>query len=871
MEKPKNNGLTSAEVELSRKKHGANIMTKRRGKSLFISFLENLGDPVIRVLLISLVVNLIFTLRNIDWFETGGVVLAILVATTVSTLSERSSRDAFEKLSRAEKRLARVKRDGEVISIDSEEIVVGDLVLLSAGESVPADGILISGALALDQSALTGESKEMQKRPDAKASQNLAPDSSQSCLKGCLVSSGEGEMLVIHVGDASYLGGIVNDLQSDTRESPLKLRLSKLAKQISTIGYGAAVLIALLSLASSVLTDSGFVKEVVLSRICDVKYMAGEILRSITLGLTVVIMAVPEGLPMMIAVVLSSNVRRMLSDNVLVRKQTGIEAAGSLNLLFTDKTGTLTKGKMSVEGFILPNGECVDSIYELKNSHPSVFASFCANAVYNSLSRASRTEMVGGNATERALLDAAKKHIKPDFALVKDKLPFDSEKKYSSALVGKTLYFKGAPEILLPFSSGENFNKFAMEGAISRFQSEGKRVILMCESMGALSCSIPLERQSLQPVCAVIIGDPPRREAFSSVEALKQAGVGVVMITGDGLLTAQSIAKRVGIVNSSRNICLTHKELESMSDGEIADLLPKLAVLARALPSDKTRLVRIAQSKELVVGMTGDGINDAPSLKLSDVGFAMGSGSDVSREAGDVVILDDNLASVVKAVLYGRNIFKSIRKFLVFQLTVNFSSALVCMIAPLFGFDTPITVSQMLWVNMIMDTLGGLAFSGEAPRKRIMKERPKRRDEPIVNKYMIHQILVSGSFSALVSILFLKSPVFTSHFRQSENNIVLLSAFFGLFIFLGVMQFINSRTDRLNPFVGISKNPAFVLIMILISVIQLSFIYLGGSLLRATPLTPHELAFTMLCASLAVPFELIRKCIWRLSGHNEGF
>ena len=846
-------------------------MTKRKGKSLFISFLENLGDPVIRVLLISLAVNLIFTFQNIDWFETGGVVLAILVATTVSTLSERSSRDAFEKLSKAEKRLARVKRDGEVISIDSEEIVVGDLVLLSAGESVCADGILISGALSLDQSALTGESKEIPKRPDAKANEDLSPDSQSSCLKGCLVSSGEGEMLVLRVGDSSHLGGIVSDLQSDTRESPLKLRLSKLAKQISALGYGAAILIALLSLASSVLSDSGFVREVIISRICDFKYMAGEILRSITIGLTVVIMAVPEGLPMMIAVVLSSNVRRMLSDNVLVRKQTGIEAAGSLNLLFTDKTGTLTRGKMSVESFILSSGECVGSIAELKKSQPSVFTSFCANAVYNSISRVSRTDTVGGNATERALLDAAKRHFKPDYTLIKDKLPFDSEKKYSSALVGKTLYVKGAPEILLPLSSGENFNRFAMEGAISRFQSEGKRVILMCEGFGGSTCSNPLSDQSLRPVCAVVIGDPPRREAFSSVEALKRAGVGVVMITGDGLLTAQSIAKKVGILNASRNVCLTHTELEAMSDGEVADILQKLAVLARALPSDKTRLVRIAQSKELVVGMTGDGINDAPSLKLSDVGFAMGSGSDISKEAGDVVILDDNLASIVKAVLYGRNIFKSIRKFLVFQLTVNFSSALVCMIAPLFGFDTPITVSQMLWVNMIMDTLGGLAFSGEAPQKRIMKERPKRRYDPIVNKYMIHQILVSGSFSAFVSMLFLKSPIFTSHFRESKDNIVLLSAFFGLFIFLGVMQCINSRTDRLNLFVGISQNPAFVLIMALISVIQLSFIYLGGSLLRATPLTPHELGFTILCASLAVPFELLRKSIWRLSGHTEGF
>jgi magnesium-transporting ATPase (P-type) len=308
-----------------------------------------------------------------------------------------------------------------------------------------------------------------------------------------------------------------------------------------------------------------------------------------------------------------------------------------------------------------------------------------------------------------------------------------------------------------------------------------------------------------------------------------------------------------------------------MSDAQLSKILPHLALVARALPQDKSRLVRVSQSKEMVVGMTGDGINDAPALRLSDVGFAMGNGSDVAKEAGDVIILDNNLASIVKAVLYGRNIFKSIRKFLVFQLTMNFSSALVCMIAPFFGFETPITVSQMLWVNMIMDTLGGLAFAGEAAHKRIMKERPKRRDEPILNKYMMHQILISGGFSALFSIAFLKLPFFTAHFRTSEDNLPLLSAFFGLFIFLGVMQCINSRTDRLNLFNGISQNPTFIMIMLLILAIQISFIYFGGVALRATPLTKQELLFTFACASIAIPVELLRKITWRLSGHTNGF
>lgn len=853
-------GLTSEQAERSQIEHGSNRMTRKKSKSFFRSFAENLGDPVIRVLIISLIVNIVFTIHNIDWFETGGILIAIILATTISTVSEHTSRAAFEKLNANEKSFAKVKRNGDIISLASDEIVAGDIILLSAGDKVCADGVLVFGSISLDQSTLTGESKESAKIP-IKCTKNtytdeLSPTSKHSCLRGSLVSSGEGEMLVLRVGDNSFLGGIVQELQSETRKSPLKIRLSKLARQISLIGYGAAILIALLSLFSSLFIESDFVREVIMSKLTDPKFMVGELLHSITLGLTVVIMAVPEGLPMMIAVVLSSNVKRMLNDMVLVRKSTGIEAAGSMNLLFTDKTGTLTKGRMSVESFILPNGRVIKGINELKLCEPDIFNSFCENAAYNSSAKTSKTKILGGNATERALLEAVKKYIKPNYTRVYDKIPFDSKTKYSSARFENKLFLKGAPEILIPKVNDECFDFYAVEYSISKAQSEGKRVIVM------------LENEKF--VCATVLSDPVRKEARQSVEALQKAGIDVVMITGDGILTAKSIAKDTNIINSKRDLCLEHNDIEKMTDKQLSDILPRLALLARALPQDKSRLVRLSQSQEKVVGMTGDGINDAPALRLSDVGFAMGDGSDVAKEAGDVVILDNNLASIVKAVFYGRNIFKSIRKFLVFQLTMNFSSALVCMLAPFFGFETPITVSQMLWVNMIMDTLGGLAFAGEAPQKRIMKERPKRRDEPILNSYMAHQIFISGGFSAIFSILFLKLPFFASHLRSTENNIVLLSAFFGLFVFLSVMQCINSRTDRLNLLNGITKNPTFILIMLLILAIQVSFIYFGGAVLRTTPLSINELLFTFACASLAIPVELLRKILWRFSGHTEG-
>lgn len=888
-------GLNDGQVERSHLKYGKNEMTRKRKRTLPEEFLSNLGDPIIRVLLISLAVNVLFTFGNIDWLEVGGIVLAIILATGISTLSEHSSREAFEKLnSSASRSTVRVRRNGKTVEISVSEVAVGDIVLVSSGEKIAADGVLLSGEVSLDQSALTGESREARKEPaqseiikrllDAVTADEsergrgelsalcsdgelLSPSSASSCLKGAAVSGGEGEMLVLRVGDESFLGSVVSELQGEVRDSPLKERLSRLAKQISALGYGAAVIIALLTLFSSFVIESDFSREVIMSKLTDPKFVASELLHALTLGLTVVIMAVPEGLPMMIAVVLSSNVKKMLADMVLVRKSAGIEAAGSMNILFTDKTGTLTQGRMSVEEIILPGGERVRSAHELKRLHPDVFASLSENAVCNSSAEYSRRGPLGGNATERALLKFVRGKRERDSGSVVRRLAFDSKNKYSLAVLDGATYLKGAPDVLLPFSA-DGSATYALECEIARAQSEGKRVIVACEGIKKPeSTEIP----PLAVTCAVVLSDAIKREAAGSVQALCEAGVGVVMITGDGLLTARSVGCSVGIVNQRRDLCIEHSELEKMSGSEVVSILPRLAVLARALPSDKSRLVRLSQSRGLVVGMTGDGINDAPALRAADVGFAMGDGDEIAKDAGSVVILDNNLSSIVKAVLYGRNIFKSIRKFLVFQLTMNFSSALVCMIGPLVGVESPITVTQMLWVNMIMDTLGGIAFAGEAPVKRALREKPKRRDEPILNAYMTHQIIVSGSFSVLLSVLFLKSPLFVSHFRGGECSQTHLSAFFALFIFLGVMQCVNSRTDRLNLFSGMRKNMAFVLVMCLITVIQLSFVYFGGSALRAAPLEIDELVFTVACAASAIPFEFGRKIIWRVSGHATGF
>ena len=874
-------GLDADEVVRSREMHGSNVLRPRKSKSFARRFFENLGDPVIRILLVALVVDLVFVFKGGDIFETVGIAISVFLASFISALSEHGGENAFRRLScECDVGEYRVRRGGRTERVSINDIVVGDVVLLSAGEKVPADGNIVSGRMRVDQSAITGESKEIEKSP-ANAG-DRSPSSRGVLLRGCPVVSGEGEMVVFAVGDDSFLGKISIEVQSDTRESPLKLRLTKLAKQISRLGYLAAALVAITFLFNCFVIDSGFSAELILIKLKNVPYLLENLLHAFMLGLTVIVVAVPEGLPMMIAVVLSSNIRRMVKDNVLVRKPVGIEAAGSMNILFTDKTGTLTEGRMSVCGMLLPDGYLATDVHSLMRRDRISGEVYVDSCRLNNGAQEVGNEVVGGNSTDRALLKSVLPFCHGERACVLRRLPFDSAIKYSSVTVrlkGKELSFvKGAPEKLLPhvvsYLSGGAELPFDMElrrqfeRKIGELCEDGKRVLLVCTSNEiATARAVP----ELCVVCAVALGDPLRLTARRSVKELKDAGIGVVMITGDGKATATAIALGCGIIGGERTVVLDGAELERMSDGKICEVLPRLAVVSRALPTDKSRLVRIAQSRELVVGMTGDGVNDAPALKLADVGFAMGSGTDVSKDAGDIIVLDNNLASIVKAVLYGRNIFKSIRKFITLQLTMNLCAVGISMIGPFIGIDAPVTVVQMLWINIIMDTLGGLAFAGEAPSPLCMKEPPKRRDEPILNRYMVDQIVLLGGSTVALFLFFLRSPAVSEHFRYAHDGIYLLTAFFALFIFTSVFNCFNCRCDRLKMLSGISKNPVFIIIMLMIAAVQIAFIYLGGSVLRTVPLTASELGFTMLMSLSVFPIELVRRLLWRLRGKKNGF
>ncbi len=920
-------GLSEEAAELSRRKYGTNSLRTRKSRGFISRFLKNLGDPVIKVLLGALAANIIFTIGHTDWIETLGIALSVITATTVSTISEYGGEAAFKRLAaEAGHGCCRVRRAGQVRELPISDIVVGDVVLLGAGEAIPADGYIISGQIGVDQSAMTGETREAEKTalrrlPNAGISTDRhtysgemydaigecakrgSPLPSDPCgaLRGCLVISGEAEMLVSAVGDLTSLGGISGELQEETRESPLKLRLSHLASQISRLGYAAAAIVAAAFLFNAFVIDSGYIGSIIIMKLRDASYLIEKLLSALTLGLTVVVVAVPEGLPMMIAVVLSANIRRMVNKGVLVRKPVGIEAAGSMNILFTDKTGTLTEGHMTVGDVILGNGRRLASPDELRQISGALWREYRTSAYLNTASAPGsdytlgekkrsngKCSMVpiGGNAADRAImasvleLELSNADIIADLPICLRRLPFDSKRKYSACRCsadGGKIYIKGAPEVLLPRACGyidehgyacrADLRRFA--SAISAARRGGGRILLIATGTGSYGGDmIPRE---LYIIAAVELRDRLRPTAEDTVGELRRAGIKVVMITGDSAETAEVIARSCGILGRGIDKVISSDELAEMSDDDVGAILPRLGVVARAVPSDKSRLVRIAQKLGLVVGMTGDGINDAPALRRADIGFAMGSGTDVARDASDIVLLRDDLSSVASAVLYGRNIFKSIRKFITLQLTMNLCAVGVSMIGPFVGIDAPVTVVQMLWINIIMDTLGGLAFAGEGALPSCMREPPKRRDEPILNRYMINQIAVLGIFTVALSLAFLKLPFFTCRFRYAADDKYLLTAFFAFFIFAGVFNCFNARTDRLNILANIKKNPAFIGIMSAVLIIQIAFVYLGGEVLRTVPLTAAELACAMLSSLAVFPIELVRKLFWRLRKNGGGY
>lgn len=855
------NGLKEDEVKESRKRYGSNSINEKNKNTFFNLFIETLGDPIIKILLIALAIKTIFLFRDFDYFETMGIVLAVLVASLISAISEYGSNKAFQRMQEESSRInVLVKRDGKTKEITIDEIVKNDILILAPGNKVPADGILIKGKLSVDESSLNGETKEVYKEYIDNIS--LATEKNR-VYRGTTIYDGEALILVTKIGMDTLYGKMAKVLTEEEDASPLKLRLTNLAKVISRIGYIAAILIAVAYLFSKVFIINNFNLTIIRETITLNKFFS-LILEALTLAVSVLVMSVPEGLPMMITLVLSTNSKKMLKDNVLVRKMVGIETAGSLNILFTDKTGTLTKGKMEVSSIIDGNLNEYNDLYYTPDKLKTLISD---SLLYNNESELEESsgKVVGGNLTDKALLSFVQRK-KDNSVLIKDRILFNSKNKFAVTIIEKNnekiKLIKGAPDIVIKNSTHyidkdgkrRTLDKDKILNYVNSKADSGLRAIALAISQSIYPTD-SIRRNILLGV--IFLKDDIRPEAKDGVSLIKSAGINIVMVTGDSKETATSIAKEIGIITSNNDIVLSSSDLEKLSDNELKKIIPNLKVVSRALPEDKKRLVMLSKELGLVTGMTGDGVNDSIALKKADVSFAMGSGTEVSKEASDIVIIDDNILSISRAILYGRTTFKNIRKFIIFQLTVNISAIMLALIGPFIGVPSPITVLQMLWINMVMDTLAGLAFSYEVPRIEYMKEPPKKKEENIINKYMFNEIIATSMYTLIISLLFLKLP-FIKYIVYSDH---LMTAFFSLFIFIAVFNSFNARTHRLNILAHLKENKVFILIIIFIIIVQIIIIYSGITLFQTKPLYIKELIFILILSLSIIPFDFLRKYI----------
>ncbi len=881
-------GLTDAQVQEAKAKFGDNSITEQAREGFWEKLKGNFDDPIIKILIFALCLNVFFAfMGKAEWYESVGIAIAVLLATFVSTFSEYKNESAFQKL-QGEASLIKCKvyRNGVVTEIPINDITMGDCVLLQTGDKIPADGVIIDGSIQVDQSILNGEAKEESKTPapnetaDSEAAESSDFLNPHKVFRAAVVAGGSAVMRTVTLGDNTVYGKIAGELQVDEdRDTPLKLKLGDLADQISKFGYIGGVAIAVAFMFERIFIQHGFDWAQVTAYCSDWMNLLNSLVEAVMLAVIIIVMAVPEGLPLMIAIVSAQNMGKMLKDNVLVRKISGIETAGSLNLLFSDKTGTITKGQLEVVTFLDGTATFTDTFDKLSKKIQSLIS---LSVRFNSGAVITGDKIVGGNMTDRALLGfVIGKDTAPNVT-VGDTVPFDSAKKYSMAKVSgdyNLWLIKGAPERLLDkcsyyYDSNGQRQKLnstaAINAKIDELANRAIRTLALVTYDGDVTDgNIP--DSGLTFVGVTGIRDDVRPDAIKAIEQVHSAGVQVVMITGDRKETAQAIAKEAGLIEIDDAIVITSAELNAMSDEEVKQKLPKLRVIARALPTDKSRLVRLAQELNLVVGMTGDGVNDSPALKKADVGFAMGGGTEVAKEASEIVILDDNFKSIGRAILYGRTIYNNIRKFLIFQLTINVSAVAISFICPLIGIENPLSITQILWVNLCMDALSALAFGGEPALARYMDEPPKRRDEKIISPYMLSAIGTSGLWCFAMSLIFLLTDFSHSHFRDINPegvnitfegiSAIALTGYFTFFIFLAVFNAFNTRTNKINVFEHIGENPGFLKVMGLIVVVQIIMTQFGGVILRCFGLTASEWAFVIAMAVTIIPIDILRKLI----------
>ena len=878
----KYNGLTDKQVEESRSKFGSNEIPDSEPTTFWEEFKETFSDPMIKILLaIAALMIVMFFFGYAEIYEPLGTIVAVLIVATVSAKTGVASDTKYRELKdNTEKDKCKVHRNGVITVIDVDDVVVGDKVLLQSGDKIPADGVLIDGALRVDNSALNGEAEECKKTAASENFQledDITGDTfvdAHSLFRGAVIFDGEGILDVRKVGLKTMMGKMAEEMQEDEPDSPLKVKLAKLAKQISTFGYIGAVLIAVLYLVYFVMQAGGVSQYFAMG----IEPVVKDVVRALSLAIVIIVCAVPEGLPLMISLVLMQNTSKMLDHNVLVRKAEGIETAGSLNILFSDKTGTITKGMLEVVDFFTGDGNSIDIAQLSKHSKVKGLVDLAIGKNTQSMFDASH-KVIGGNATDQALMKFLGEETfktlenSSEYKITKQQ-SFNSANKFSQARIdstGKTFY-KGAPEKLLANAVkylDADGNICTMDNAILNRKIDE----LAAKAMRVLAFGYSekdMVENSINDDIVIIglvgIRDDVRPEAKEAIREVQGAGIQVVMITGDRLETAVAIAKDAGLLKGGSDRALSSAQLNEMSDEEVKKIIPNIRVIARALPTDKSRMVRLCQEMNLVVGMTGDGVNDSPALKRADVGFAMGSGTEAAKEAGKIVILDDNFKSIKDAILYGRTIYHNILKFCKFQLVINVAAVVVSAIAPFFGVDEPLKVTHLLFVNLVMDGLGAMMLGNEPAKEEYMAEAPRKRDESIVSKKMMGQILTMGIWLTVVSFIYLKVPFFVNLFANEEQH---LTGYFVLFIVAALFNGFNVRDDGFAIFAGLNENKDFIKVFLIIIIVQELLVNAAivplapfqwiGEMFSCVPFGIKGWIAVVLLACTMIPADMVRK------------
>ena len=841
-------GLTDEQVKQSREQHGKNVLTPPQRTSLWKLYLDKYRDPIIQILLVAAFVSLILAFIEKNFMETIGIFVAVFLATTVGFYFERDAAKKFNLLTAlSEEQPVKVRRNGKVMEIPRHDVVVGDVVLVEVGDEVPADGeLIVCNDLQINESALTGEpvaEKSLEGGGDGAYPRNVI-------LRSTMVMNGRGEFVVTAVGDATEIGKVAKKSTEQTSvETPLHMQLDKLAKMISKVGSVVSVAAFFIFLIHDILTNPAWGGK-------DYFYMAEIVLKYFMMAVTLIVMAVPEGLPMAITLSLALNMRRMLKSNNLVRKLHACETMGAVTVICTDKTGTLTQNKMQVSALELKQGDealldtaiALNSTAELNDGKPI------------------------GNPTESALLlwlDAQGKNyeeLRKQVNVLKQ-LPFSTERKMMATLAevdGETyLFVKGAPEIVMKKCIIEDRMQKQTAEELDEWQHKAMRTlafaykkvetsIMRTSRTSTVEVVALLDANDLQLQAIAAIADPIRPDVPAAVQECRHAGIEVKVVTGDTAATAMEIGKQIGVFEDEpENIgadgsltsldqqMITGEQWEALSDEEAYERAKDIRVMSRARPTDKQRLVAMLQKRGEVVAVTGDGTNDAPALHYAHVGLSLGSGTSVAKEASDMTLLDDSFKSIANAVMWGRSLYRNLQRFLFFQLVVNVAALLLVLGGSVIGTEMPLTVTQILWVNLIMDTFAALALASLPPSHEVMKDKPRKASDFIINKSIGFGILFCGIVFFLVMFALL---VYCERRGKGGVDVHELTMFFTTFVMIQFWNLFNAKAlmSHHTAFRHFLKDKGMILVLVLVLVGQWIIVTFGGEMFRTTPLSLHE-------------------------------